>query len=53
MIYSKALPDKSEKTLEWEKKAWYNTLPAFADHQNFSEEVAQRFEGWLKQHGII
>ncbi len=52
-IYSRAQPDKSQQTLEWEERAWNLTLPVLAKEQTFSAEIWKDFEEWLKKNRLL
>lgn len=47
-IYALANPDKSEKTLEWEKAAWEKTYPLMPSHQHVDENEIALFAKWLR-----
>lgn len=48
-IYLAANPDKSEKTRQWERQAWYKTYPVLAQEQKIDEKAWAEFEAWLSQ----
>lgn len=52
-IYKSFQPDKSVKTLAWEKEAWKMTLPALAQKQQISIEKWERFRQWLEEHHLL
>lgn len=52
-IYTLSQPDKSQKTIEWEKKAWMKTIPTLAETQEISYEKWNRFESWLHDHKLL
>lgn len=47
-IYIKANPDKSVKTIKWEKEAWRSTYPLFAKNQSIDESLWRLFVEWDK-----
>lgn len=47
--YAKLNPDKGQKTLEWEMKAWLKTLPLLAKNQQNEEAVWQKFANWVEE----
>jgi|694.fasta_scaffold12686_6 NitT/TauT family transport system substrate-binding protein len=51
-IYVKNNPDKGEKTLEWEKKAWSKTIPVLAKDQDFDLSVWESFVSWMKKNNL-
>lgn len=48
-LYAKANPDKSQRTLEWENRAWKVTLPLLAKNQTIDPVVWQTFSDWLNK----
>jgi NitT/TauT family transport system substrate-binding protein len=52
-LYTKALPDKIEKTLSWEKTAFYQTLPLYADNQIFDETLFNDLNKWNLDNYIL
>ena len=51
-LYKKALPDKIEKTLSWEKTAFYQTLPLYAENQIFDEALVKVLNKWIKDNNL-
>jgi len=48
LAYLKENPDKSAKTVAWERGAWERTSKVLAKDQEFDEEVFERLKEWLK-----
>lgn len=46
-IYARVNPDKSERTLKWEKRSWEKTLPLLAENGSIDARVVERFKRWL------
>ena len=51
-VYTKANPDKSDKTLAWEKAAWQKTLPLLAKDQINDENIWNNFSSWIERLGF-
>jgi NitT/TauT family transport system substrate-binding protein len=52
-IYLKANPDKSKKTVDWEKIAWQNTIEVLATDQNVNKEVWETFANWQRNNHLM
>ncbi len=52
-VYLQANPDKREKTCDWERKAWQETLPALADTQTIDPQLWEDFHNWLIANGLL
>lgn len=47
-IYAKANPNKSRRTLNWERRAWKRTLPYLAKTPELEKKVIDNFHTYLK-----
>ncbi len=52
-IYTKANPDKTSRTLDWERRAWDRTLSTLAQQQDDEPEVWQGYYEWLEAQGLL
>lgn len=52
-LYAKSLPDKNEKTLAWEEKAWRKTIPLLSKTVEPDPKVWKDFYHWMMQENII
>ncbi|HRD55297.1 MAG TPA: ABC transporter substrate-binding protein, partial [Parachlamydiaceae bacterium] len=52
-FYAAHNPDKSAKTLSWEKASWEKTYPLLAKDQFFDPEVTQTLCSWLIDNKLI
>lgn len=52
-LYAKANPDKSLKTLIWEKKAWTHTYPLLAKNQDIDHDCWTNFCSWMYEQHLI
>lgn len=52
-LYMQANPDKTQKVLEWERKAWSETIPLFSRSLLFDMKKGEQFFTWLKEKKII
>src|SRR5262249_53546404 len=52
-LYAHANPDKSAKTLAWERTAWKNTLHALARQPEIDLALWERFRAWMAANGIL
>lgn len=52
-IYQQALPYKSSRVLDWELRAWTETVPLLARSQIPQIERWQGFKSWMVEHGLI
>lgn len=52
-LYLKANPDKSQKTLLWERAAWEKTISVLAHQQKIEPEVWNTFVEWLVKEKLI
>jgi len=51
--YLKANPDKSLATQQWERLAWYQTIPTLAKQQQIDPMVWNQFIDWLREQGLL
>lgn len=51
--YLKHNPDRSPKTVAWQKEAWEITVPLLADDQTIDRELVKDFYLWQISQGII
>lgn len=51
--YALANPDKSPKTLSWEKNAWNITFPLLAKNQEIEIDCWQTFIKWMLKENLI
>lgn len=51
--YARFNQDRRQKTWEWQKAAWYLTLPLLAKDQSIDSEVVKSFYLWQLQEGVI
>lgn len=52
-IYVKHNPDKSSKTLTWERRSWDLTYPVLAKDKEIDPLMWENFHKWLLENGII
>lgn len=52
-IYIALNPDKSDKTLAWERDAWKITSPVLAKDPSIDPSVWSNFHAWLKENAIM
>ena len=52
-LYVQANPDKTSKTLEWEKKAWIHTYPLLAKNQEIDHDCWTNFCSWMHEQKLI
>lgn len=52
-LYIQANPDKSQRTIEWEKAAWEETCPLFAKNQEIDFELVEEYYQWQFEHSIV
>jgi len=52
-LYAKANPNKDEKTLLWEKKAWNTTLSLLPKEQKVDLEILKKYAEWLKKYQLL
>lgn len=52
-IYIQANPDKSLKTIEWERKAWERTVPALARSQKIKASEWNTLKEWMTEHKML
>lgn len=53
MIYAKANPDKSSKTLTWEEASWKRTFSLLAKNQDFDAQMIENLRNWLIRENLI
>lgn len=53
LIYSNYHPDKREKTLNWERNAWFMTVPILAADQSIEINELLQFYDWMQQRTLI
>lgn len=53
IAYETHNPDKSTKTLKWEKASWNKTYPLLAKDQIFEKSVEENLKDWLIQNKLI
>jgi NitT/TauT family transport system substrate-binding protein len=51
--YLKANPDKGRKVQEWERRAWYKTIPVLAKSQTVDNELWNAFVDWLVEQRLL
>ncbi|MCP5470194.1 MAG: ABC transporter permease/substrate-binding protein [Chlamydiales bacterium] len=52
-LYLNANPDKSDKTVAWEKDAWIQTAPLFCNSQDINMEGIAKYYEWQFERGIV
>lgn len=52
-MYVEANPEKSPKSLLWEKKSWHLTLALLAESQTFNKQKVMVLNQWLKENGLL
>jgi len=52
-IYSRANPDKSLTTLQWEYRSWLKTMDSFAKQQQIDSTLWNEFVDWLIDHHLL
>lgn len=52
-IYISQNPDKSRKTVAWEKESWNRTYPLLTKDQTFEPQVTENLRNWLKMNQLI
>jgi NitT/TauT family transport system substrate-binding protein len=52
-IYAQANPDKSFKTLAWERQAWLLTYPHLTQSQQLDRAKWQRYAEWLQERKLV
>jgi NitT/TauT family transport system substrate-binding protein len=52
-VYRKANPDKSRKTLAWERNAWLITYPHLARDQTLDLAKWRRYADWLHEQELV
>lgn len=52
-LYAQANPDKSPKTLSWEKKSWKLTYPLLAKDQEMDKSCWQVYSEWMYKHHLL
>lgn len=52
-IWAACHPDKREKTLEWERRAWEKTLPLLAKTQTVDNQKIAEYRSWLFERGLL
>ena len=52
-LYLSLNPEKEEKTINWEEKAWEKTIPILPRSQDFSKSAIIKLSDWLLEKKII
>lgn len=52
-LYARSNPDKTKSVLEWERKAWDDTLPLLSTTLQFDTKQVNDFLEWLQTRNIV
>ena len=53
LFYLKANPNKSQRTIAWERKAWEETYSLFCETQEVDFELIQNYLDWQLERSIV